>query len=419
MVRKGMALLGLFLITLALGGLTACASRERAAQTLTPTPVQGLEEDAQHNRVSAFGATVAGGSHNAASAARTTVSGGSYNSATVEFATVGGGNRNTASGTRATVGGGYGNVASHIDATVSGGGGNAAAGKHATVGGGSHNSADGFDAAVGGGSYNTASNTNTAVAGGTRNTATGFGAFVGGGAGNTASAAHAAVNGGINNLASGLYASVAGGQSNSAGGAFSSVPGGSYNAAEGDFSLAAGRNANIDPAHGGTFLYADASEFPFASAAPNEFAVRATGGVRLVSGIDAAGNPNAGVVLEPGSGSWATLSDRDAKTAFAPVDGQQILAQLAQLPISTWRYGGQDPAIRHIGPTAQDFKATFGLGGSDKAITTVDADGVSLAATQALYELLQQQEKEIAALEARLAALEAKLEQPACGDQAP
>jgi hypothetical protein len=419
MVRKGTVLSGMFLIMLALGGLLACAGRERTVQTLTPAPEQGLQEDALHNRVSPFGATVGGGSHNAATAARTTVSGGSYNSASVEFATVGGGNRNTASGTRATVGGGYGNVASHIDATVGGGGGNVAGGKHATVGGGSHNSANGFDATVSGGSYNTAGDTNTAVAGGTRNTASGFGAFVGGGAGNTASAAHAAINGGINNSASGIYASVAGGQSNSAAGAFASVPGGSFNAAAGDYSVAAGRNAGIDPAHGGTFLFADANEFPFSSAAPNEFAVRATGGVRLISGIDAEGNPNAGVLLEPGSGSWATLSDRDAKAAFAPVDGQMILAQLAQLPISTWRYAGQDPATRHIGPTAQDFSAAFGFGISDKSITTVDADGVSLAATQALYELVQQQDKEIAALEARLAALESALERPSCGDPAP
>lgn len=32
-------------------------------------------------------------------------------------------------------------------------------------------------------------------------------------------------------------------------------------------------------------------------------------------------------------------------------------------------------AIRHLGPTAQDFRAAFGLGENDTAIHTVHADG--------------------------------------------
>jgi len=38
-----------------------------------------------------------------------------------------------------------------------------------------------------------------------------------------------------------------------------------------------------------------------------------------------------------------------------------------------------------MGPLAQDFFAAFGLGEDDKHITTIDADGVALAAIQALY----------------------------------
>ena len=37
-----------------------------------------------------------------------------------------------------------------------------------------------------------------------------------------------------------------------------------------------------------------------------------------------------------------------------------------------------------MGPMAQDFFAAFGLGDSDKHITTVDADGVALAAIRGL-----------------------------------
>ena len=52
--------------------------------------------------------------------------------------------------------------------------------------------------------------------------------------------------------------------------------------------------------------------------------------------------------------------------------------------IETWSYKTQSDAIRHIGPTAQDFRAAFGLGESERHISSVDAEGVSLAAVQAL-----------------------------------
>ena len=44
---------------------------------------------------------------------------------------------------------------------------------------------------------------------------------------------------------------------------------------------------------------------------------------------------------------------------------------------------------------AQEFRAAFGLGVDDKHISTVDADGVALAAAQALYRLLQEKDKQI------------------------
>jgi hypothetical protein len=44
--------------------------------------------------------------------------------------------------------------------------------------------------------------------------------------------------------------------------------------------------------------------------------------------------------------------------------------------------------VRHLGPVAQDFRAAFGLGRNDTTITTVDADGVALAAIQGLNQKL-------------------------------
>lgn len=44
-----------------------------------------------------------------------------------------------------------------------------------------------------------------------------------------------------------------------------------------------------------------------------------------------------------------------------------VLDALARAPMSTWSYTTDDPAVRHLGPMAQDLHAEFGLGGSDKS----------------------------------------------------
>src|SRR5205814_6616494 len=123
------------------------------------------------------------------------------------------------------------------------------------------------------------------------------------------------------------------------------------------------------------------------AAAADEFSARATGGVRFVSAVDpGTGAPTAGVALAPGSGAWSTLSDRTLKANFQAVDGRDVLQRLVSLPVSTWNYTAQAPSIRHLGPTAQDFRAAFGLGEDDTTISTVDAQGVALASIQGLYQ---------------------------------
>jgi hypothetical protein len=93
------------------------------------------------------------------------------------------------------------------------------------------------------------------------------------------------------------------------------------------------------------------------------------------------------------------VSDRNAKADFAPVDGRAVLAGVAALPIRTWRYRGDDPGVRHLGPMAQDFAAAFGVGADDRVIHAVDGQGVALAAVQALHQ-------ELRTMAARLATLE-------------
>lgn len=102
------------------------------------------------------------------------------------------------------------------------------------------------------------------------------------------------------------------------------------------------------------------------------------------------------------------ISDRNAKEHFAPVDPQAILARVAALAIETWNYKGQDPAVRHLGPMAQDFSAAFGVGQDDRHIHPLDANGVALAAIQGLHRLLQSQHAQIQALTAELTALQAE-----------
>jgi hypothetical protein len=106
--------------------------------------------------------------------------------------------------------------------------------------------------------------------------------------------------------------------------------------------------------------------------------------------LDVAGKVNC-TVLE-------LTSDRAQKSGFAPVDCGAMLAEVARLPLSTWHYTNET-SVTHIGPMAQDFQAAFRVGSDDKHIATVDADGVALAAIQALNDKVE-------ALVARVATLE-------------
>jgi hypothetical protein len=85
-------------------------------------------------------------------------------------------------------------------------------------------------------------------------------------------------------------------------------------------------------------------------------------------------------------------SDRNVKSGFQWVDPESVLDKVAGLPITRWYYTN-DVATPHIGPMAQDFKAAFNVGDSDKHIAIVDEGGVALAAIQGLNQKLEQQIK--------------------------
>lgn len=261
---------------------------------------------------------------------------------------------------------------------------------------------------VGGGAGNVVGAGFGTVAGGSSNSADGPSATVGGGDDNHAAGDQATIAGGISNSASGPYATVVGGRQNEAGGEYATALGGKFNSAAGQFAAALGFSAlaigdssiafgtEVTAAHYGAVVLGDGSGGGFTSESDNELAARFAGGVRLRTSADG----STGCNLPAGSGSFECTSDARLKHAFAPVDRERLLERLAGMPISSWQYRDEPGRVRHLGPTAQAFRAAFGLGADDTTISQLDEAGVALAAGQALAEQVDRLERRIAALEA-------------------
>jgi len=363
------------------------ASFVGAGQSNSANGVSSLVIGGFDNHATAIDSFVGAGAGNRAAGARSVVVGGGYNLASGQWSFIGGGGRETGSGTAGTSS--QDNAAIAKWSTVLGGNGNRA-GSQATQSG----------ATVGGGERNQALNTDATVAGGNLNTASATYSAVGGGQSNAANAGNASIGGGLGNWASATSAT---------------IPGGSTNVASANFAFAAGQRASsVNP---GSIAFADSSAFTFSTTASNQFNVRASGGVRLITGINASnGTPTAGVAVAAGGGSWTTLSDRVSKRDFTNVDQGELLASIASLPVYTWRYITERSGALHLGPTAQDFRAAFELGDSERRITTVDASGVALATLKALQQrvaardaLIESRARQLARLRERLSRLDQKL----------
>jgi hypothetical protein len=187
--------------------------------------------------------------------------------------------------------------------------------------------------------------------------------------------------------ASGHAATALGNASKATG--LSSTAMGAGTTASGDFSTAMGLHASTNN-RSGAFVYGDASDLnaTVSAVVNNQFVVRAQHiWLGTTSAVGAAPGrfveTSTGAYLSSG-GAWTNASDINRKHLFAPVSAERVLEKVARLPIREWSYRGEAATVRHLGPTAQDFRATFGLGADEKAIATVDADGVSLLAIQAL-----------------------------------
>ena len=184
---------------------------------------------------------------------------------------------------------------------------------------------------------------------------------------------------------------------------FETTASGAGATAAGIHTIAAGQGSvalgtAITAGENGSFAFGDGSESFQPDVDENSFVVRAFGGVDLNTGA------GVGCNLPGGQGAWVCTSSRLAKEGFTSVDGESVLARLAGIEIQQWRY--RNTGVLHLGPTAEDFRAAFGLGADSTGIATVDADGVALRAIQALERRTAALQEQNGELRRRLEALE-------------
>lgn len=177
-------------------------------------------------------------------------------------------------------------------------------------------------------------------------------------------------------------------------------------------STVTGRNLLLIKNNGAaTFRFdntASGTGWGFGSRQAGDFFISAIGAPTVNLALNSAGNLTITGTLTQGS-------DRHSKQDVVAVEPREVLERVAELPIFTWRYKG-DEAL-HAGPMAQDFHAAFGLGADDRHIAPGDLAGLGLAAVQALraesrelWAELQRRADETAALRAELQSLREALQ---------
>ena len=380
--------------------------------TVQPDAITATITGGVGNMTSAEDSFVGGGQTNliATGAHGASIAGGRFNTvgADASCAAIAGGSNNVAGATASFLGGGQENAIESDCSYATLGGGNEnviqANAAYTVLGGGRENAiTNAYCAFVGGGFGNTNEGDYAVVGGGQNNVARGAAATVAGGRQNEASGYRATVGGGYGNVASNYYPVVSGGYMCVAGGYASAVAGGYRSAALGDYSFTAGSRAKAT--NMGAFVWGDATALDVVSTNDNSVTMRAHGGYRLFTSTS-----TSGAYLASGSGSWSSMSDRNAKENITPVNPKEVLDKVAELPVATWNYKTQSETTRHLGPMAQDFYAAFGVGEGNTTITTVDADGVALAAIQGLNQVVKEKEARIEALEQENQSLETRLD---------
>ena len=88
-----------------------------------------------------------------------------------------------------------------------------------------------------------------------------------------------------------------------------------------------------------------------------------------------------------------SASSRNVKTDKTPIDEDEVLEKVEQLPVEAWRYKeGLGLATEpHVGTYAEDFKETFGLGDGE-TLNLVDTTGVLMASVKSLSKKVKRLE---------------------------
>ena len=126
------------------------------------------------------------------------------------------------------------------------------------------------------------------------------------------------------------------------------------------------------------------------------------GNIFATGNITAQGDVNVG-------GELNVPSDVNIKEGFEEIDAKEILRKVKNLPITRWNYIKDENDTSHVGPMAQDFAAAFELGKSDKHISTIDSDGISLAAIKGLSLIMDEKDTTISAQADEIAELKSEL----------
>jgi trimeric autotransporter adhesin len=262
-------------------------------------------------------------------------------------------------------------------------------------------------------------------AGGNQVRADGYGAFaygdqvtvtstvgVGFGSGVTVSGT-AGFSAGASNVCSG-FACTAIGYTVRAGGQ-GSVALGYRTTANDDYAVAIGYRASNNGRTGTMVMGDQSTTDSVRNQADNEFRARYNGGFRLRVSTAANGNTpgaggNVGCDLTVAVPSWTCASSRTLKEGFAPVDGEDVLIRMRDVPVTMWTMIGDADRIRHLGPVAEDFHRGFALGLGATTIGMGDIDGVTFAAAQALERRTTELRAALEARDAEVAGLRGELE---------
>lgn len=249
----------------------------------------------------------------------------------------------------------------------------------------------------------------------------------------TTASGGASFAGGSNTTASGSF-SFAMGSGSIASGVASFAIGENTNASSTN-SVAMGRDAQTNrisdgAAVGGTFVFGDNSGSVVRPTNFNQFVVGASSGIRLFNSFGDGlfesfeGGTGTGCRIYIGNlnctGAINGSSSAAAKMDFDALDADEVLDRLIAIPVREWSYRN-DPAVRHVGPIAEDFHDAFGLGENNRTIATVDADGINMLAIQALERRTREIEtlrREVDTLRAELHAIRAELARLAAVGQA-